>query len=150
MIPNTHTTTITILVGGVALSLNSAQFGLAPPAISQMFSNLRHGNVSRTYKPCSEPWPTKLSGIFTKEQALQEAAQQRSRCHRKLVSKKLHSSEAAAIESVSPRGRTAAKPLPSSRTAAKSLPSKARPQEAVRIAAMPLPSKACLQEAAQQ
>jgi hypothetical protein len=79
---------------------------------------------------------------------LQEAAQQRCRCHRKRVPKRPHSSEAvaiepyssevAAIESSSPRSRTYSSDAaaiesvsPRSRTAVKPLPSKARLQEAV-------------------
>jgi hypothetical protein len=46
MIPYTYTTTITISAGGIALSFNSAQFGLAPTATFQMFSNFGVGNAS--------------------------------------------------------------------------------------------------------
>jgi hypothetical protein len=64
-IPYTYTTTISILSGGIALSFNSAQFGLAPTATFQMFSNFGIGNASsnvqamfrtKTFKVSWEPY----------------------------------------------------------------------------------------------
>jgi hypothetical protein len=64
-IPYTYTTTITVAAGGIALSFNSAQFGLAPTATFQMFSNFGIGNAStnvqamfrtKTFKANWEPY----------------------------------------------------------------------------------------------